>query len=137
MTVPNFPGPTVTPVSEPFWQGATEGRLTYQRCTACDGAVFPPRAHCPHCWAGHLEWRDSAGDGTLASYAAVHRPGHPAFAEIAPYTLALVDLDEGFRMLTRLVDTDGAEPAVGARVRLSMQPQGGTTLPMFTVKEKS
>lgn len=136
MTTPQFPDPTTTPVSEPFWRAAAEGRLTYQRCAACDGAVFPPRAHCPHCWAQELRWCDSAGTGILASYAAVHRPGHPAFAALAPYTLALVDLDEGFRMLTRLV-ADGAEPAVGAPVMLTMQRQGATTLPLFSVKETS
>nr|WP_238154660.1 MULTISPECIES: OB-fold domain-containing protein [unclassified Ornithinimicrobium] len=109
----------------------------FQRCTACECAVFPPRGHCPRCWARDLEWRESDGQGALASFAAVHRPGHPAFAELTPYTLALVDLDEGFRMLTRIVQTDGRGPLVGSRVALSWHTQGDTQLPFFTVKEKS
>lgn len=143
MTVPHFPAPTITPLSEPFWQGVAEGRLMYQRCTACRKAVFPPRAHCPHCWGLELEWLESSGSGTVASFADVHRPGHPAFAEIAPYTLALVDLDEGFRMLTRLegeadcADAEGGgAPAVGAPVTLTVRRQGESLLPLFTLKEK-
>lgn len=137
MTTPPFPGPTATPLSEPFWQGVAEGRLMFQRCASCERAVFPPRGHCPRCWARGMEWQESAGHGTIASFAAVHRPGHPAFAELTPYTLALVDLDEGFRMLTRIVGTDDQAPQVGAALVVSWQMQGDTQLPLFTLKEKS
>lgn len=133
MTKPPFPGPHPTPLSEPFWQGVASQRLLFQRCSSCERAIFPARGHCPRCWSRDLIWQQSAGRGTVASFTVAHRPGHPAFADLAPYTLVLVDLDEGFRMLSRLVEPGDREPAVGAAVELSW----GMDLPLFTVKEKS
>lgn len=127
MTVP-FPAPTPTSTSQPFWEAAARHELVFQRCRPCGEAVFPPREHCPGCWSPELDWQQSAGQGTVASQTAVHRPGHPAFAEMAPYTLVLIDLDEGYRMLSRMAH--GAA-AVGDRVRVVFAQQGETTLPLF------
>jgi uncharacterized OB-fold protein len=134
-TVP-FPPPTPTPVSQPFWDGAAERRLRYQRCGSCEAAVFPPRAHCPRCWSAELTWHDSSGRAHLAARAVVHRPGHAAFAELAPYPLALVDLEEGFRMLSRLTGPGAAHVPIGAPLVLSWEDQGDQTLPVFAAKEK-
>ncbi|MDO5740186.1 MAG: OB-fold domain-containing protein [Ornithinimicrobium sp.] len=137
MSRPPFPGPTSTPISEPFWAGVDDERLMFQRCSACERAIFPARGHCPGCWSQDLVWQESTGRGTLASFAAVHRPGHAAFTDLTPYTLALVDLEEGFRMLSRLVEASDSTPTLGSSVEVSWRMQGETRLPLFTVKENS
>lgn len=133
MSTPRFPEPTVTPVSQPFWDSTVEKRLMFQRCRDCRGAVFPPRKHCPRCWRHRLSWERSTGRGTVASWTVVRRPGHQAFAELAPYTLALVDLEEGFRMLTRLTGPGHSSVSVGAAVSLTWETQGETSLPLFSL----
>lgn len=128
-TPTSFPPPTPTPISQRFWDGVQERVLGYQRCGACAEAVFPPRAHCPHCWSENLSWQESAGRGAVASFTIVHRPGHPAFAELAPFALVLVDLDEGFRMLSRVPGHAGGI-LVGSRVTVVWQESGDWTLPL-------
>lgn len=125
-----LPGLTPTPVSQPFWDSAIQHRLMFQRCDDCHAAVFPPRAHCPACWGTSLQWRESSGHGIVASVVVVHRPGHPAFASLAPFTLVLVDLEERFRMLSRLVDTDD-DISVGTDVQVQWEESGEVTLPLF------
>lgn len=126
-----LPGPTVTPTSRYFWDSTAEHRLMYQRCAECQAAVFPPRGHCPACWSTSLRWQESRGYGVIAAWAVVHRPGHPAFAPLAPYLLALVDLDEGFRLLSRVVDPDAENVPVGAAVQVTWEHSGDVTLPLF------
>ena len=103
------------PDSEPFWQGAAAGELRYQRCGACDTAIFFPRSICPECGAPNPDWLTSDGSGTVYACSTVHR-APPAFKDDAPYTVLLVDLDEGFRMMSRLVDADPDAVSVGDRV---------------------
>lgn len=87
--------------------------LGYQRCDACERAVFPPRWRCPHCQAAALAWHDSRGLGTVYSATQLSPRDQPAYAVV------LVDLDEGFRMMSRL-DGVGAEPvAIGDRVQVT------------------
>jgi uncharacterized OB-fold protein len=110
--------------TRPFWEGIAEGELRAQRCSACGRAVFYPRAVCPHCFAGELTWFRTAGTGTIYSYTVAHR----AFGEFAaqvPFTVALVDLDEGVRMLTRIVHARPDEVRIGARVRLEITRLAG------------
>jgi uncharacterized OB-fold protein len=129
--------------TRPFWEGIAEGELRLQRCSACGKAVFYPRAVCPHCFAGELTWFRAAGTGTIYSYTVAHR----AFGEFAtqvPFTVALVDLDEGVRMLTRIVDTQPDKVRIGARVRLEITRLGGDgtdeenpALPCFRLAEEA
>jgi uncharacterized protein len=90
-----------------------EGRLVYQRCRHCSAAVFPPRVLCPVCSADELAWEPSGGAGTVYSASTLS----PRDEE--PYTVVLVDLDEGFRVMSAVA---GAGAAIGARVRLTAQP---------------
>ncbi|WP_109474137.1 Zn-ribbon domain-containing OB-fold protein [Ornithinimicrobium cavernae] len=130
-TTPSYPPPTPTAVSAPFWEAAQERRLAYQRCADCAQAVFPPRAHCPHCWSESLTWQESTGHGTIASFTVAHRPGHPAFAELAPFVLALIDVQDGFRLLSRLTTNPEEGLAVSAPVRVVWESSGDWTLPLF------
>jgi uncharacterized protein len=121
-------------LSEPdtgaFWQAAQDGRLTYQVCSSCGQVVFYPRAHCVHCGGDDLRVLDSAGRGTLYSYTVIRQTPDPAFRGDVPYIVALVDLAEGFRLLTHL----RAEPesaVVGGQVKLEWMTRDGVRLPVF------
>jgi uncharacterized protein len=116
--------------TEPYWEGIREGRLRLQRCDGCQAAVFYPRAVCPHCLDGPLSWFTAAGTGQVYSYTVAHR----AFGEFAgqvPFTVALVDLDEGVRMMARIVDADPGGVRIGMPVRMVVRPVGDADLPCF------
>lgn len=127
MSERKIPAPAVNPENKPYWDAAAQGRLKYKRCQACDQPHFYPRALCPFCFSDRTEWVESAGGGTIYSYS-VHRRGTPV-----PYAIAYVTLDEGFTMLTNLVDCDFDALAIGQRVRLVFKPaEDGAAVPMFT-----
>lgn len=85
------------------------GRLTFQRCAACQNAWLPPRDACPRCLSPEWAWEDASGSGRLVSWVVYHRAYHPAFADRVPYNVALVELDEGPRLITNVVDVEGTE----------------------------
>ena len=126
MTERAFPVPDA--VSRPFWEGIAEGVLRVQRCGSCGRHVFYPRAVCPYCASSKLDWVDASGRGRIHSYTVVHR-APPEYRDEVPYVVALVELDEGVRMMTRLVDV---EPA-GVRVDLPVEVaiRGDPRLPYF------
>ena len=124
------PAPTRTALTAPFWEAARKGRLVLQHSDACGKGVFYPRAICPHCWSDRLQWRDAGGRGRLRSFSVVHRPGHPAWAPVAPYAIGLVELDEGPTMLSHiLVSLDRL--AVGMPLTVTMTQVGEEMLPFF------
>jgi uncharacterized OB-fold protein len=121
-----FPVPDA--VTQPFWEGVAEGVLRLQRCRACGRHVFYPRAVCPSCMACDLEWVEASGSGEVHSFTVVHR-APPDHRDEVPYVVALVDLDEGVRMMTRLVDVAPAAVSVGMPVEVAMR--GEPRLPYF------
>jgi uncharacterized OB-fold protein len=125
------PAPTPTGETERFWQGCRDGELLLQHCSTCERWVFYPRAICPHCWSDALEWRVASGAGVVRSFTIVHKPGHPGWAAAAPYTVAVIDLAEGPRMLTALVGVAPADVRIGARVVVRFETVGEFTLPFF------
>jgi uncharacterized protein len=117
-------------LSAPFWEGAEAGELRYVRCTSCGRPDFPAAPHCRFCLGSELDWQVSTGHGTLYSYTIVCRPVTPDFT--TPYAPALVDLDEGYCMLTNLVGLDTDELAIDLRVVVQFEKlAGGLTLPYF------
>jgi uncharacterized OB-fold protein len=92
-----------------FWSAAGEGRLELQRCDACGRLRFFPGAVCPHCLAEGGQWQPLSGDARVYAFSVVHRAPGPIFAAHAPYVIALVDLDEGARVMARL-DCIAADP---------------------------
>jgi uncharacterized OB-fold protein len=111
------PAPVPDADSAPFWEGARAGRLVVQRCLECGRHVFYPRLVCPHCGSSRLEWVTASGRATVYSFTVVHR-APPPFADEAPYVVALVELAEGPRMMTRLTGLKPAEVKVGMPVEV-------------------
>ncbi|MCH7698540.1 MAG: OB-fold domain-containing protein [Chloroflexi bacterium] len=128
LPLPKFPEPD----TEPFWDATKDHELKYQVCDDCGGLVWHPRRHCTHCTSLNLSWKTSKGEGTVYTYSIVRQNYHPAFRERIPYVVAWIDLDEGFRMLSNVVDVDVEEVSVGQRVRVRWLDQEGLALPAFT-----
>ena len=114
--------------TQPFWDGVVAGRLRLQRCRACARHVFYPRSVCPHCMAAELEWVDASGRGAVHAFTVVHR-APPGFADDAPYVVALVELEEGPRMLARLLEIAPADAEIGMSVEVAIE--GDPPLPYF------
>lgn len=131
--LPRFPEPD----TEPFWEATKDHELRFQVCDACGGVVFYPRAHCTHCTSTELSWKVSAGTGTIYSFSVVRRSLHPSFLDLVPYVVSWVDVDEGFRLMTHIVDVDPDDPAsgleIGARVTVSWIDRGAVNLPGFRI----
>lgn len=120
----------IDPDGDPYWQGAADGELRYRKCGSCEASIFYPRALCPKCGAPDPDWAVSGGEGTVYACTTVHR-APPAFADNAPYTVLLVDIDEGFRMMGGLVDA--ADIAIGDRVTVTFRDgPDGRPAPYFT-----
>jgi uncharacterized OB-fold protein len=123
------PAPRPTVVSQPFWDGCARRELMFQRCTACERAVFNPAVACRYCGGVSLAWERSQGLGTLYSWSIVWRPQTPSFE--VPYCVIIVDLDEGYQMVSNLVDYPPDEVTVGMRVEVEFLTEGDFTLPYF------
>ena len=102
----NKPIPAPSPETARYWQGCRAHELWLPFCRSCDRFFFYPRRFCPHCFGWDIEWRRVSGRGKVYSYAIQYRAFHPGWADDTPYVTALVQLDEGPRMFTRLVDVD-------------------------------
>ena len=131
MTI-NLPGPTVNGDSEAYWNGVNQGRLPLRRCRACSAVHFMPRYLCPACWSEDLEWFDSTGRGTVHSFTVIRRAPLASFSEQVPFVLALIDLDEGPRMVANVRGTNALEVAIGDPVRVIFEDRAnGTKVPQF------
>jgi uncharacterized OB-fold protein len=128
--------PPVTPTTEAFWEATRNKDLLVQWCTRCNHAIFFPREACPTCLGSALEWRPSPGTGRLYTYSVEHRPQNPNLS--APYTIVLVDLDEGVRMMSNLVNCPPEDARVGMPVRVAWEAlSDGRHLPMFEPAKES
>ena len=106
MAAPRFDLPTGEDETRPFWDAAAEGRLLIQRCDACGEWQYYPRPFCKRCWSEDVQWAEASGRGTLYTFSVVRRNDLPPFGDRVPYVPAIVDLDEGPRMMTEVVDAD-------------------------------
>ncbi|MET8680092.1 Zn-ribbon domain-containing OB-fold protein [Streptomyces sp. NPDC004647] len=99
-----FDLPEIDAFTRPYWDATAEGRLLIRRCAACGRAHHYPREFCPRCWSEDVSWEQASGRATLYTWSVVHRNDLPPFGERVPYVAAVVDLAEGPRMMTEVVD---------------------------------
>ena len=127
-----FPVPEPSAVSAQFWAATEKHQLTMQRCETCDRLVWYPRSVCPRCGEFSLRWEQLSGQGVVYAVSVHHRPAHPAFADKVPYSVVLVDLDEGARIMSNVF---GPPPTVGDSVSVEWIPlDDGRNLPTFEVR---
>ena len=109
------------PPDDGLFAAAREQRSVVQACSACGTRRFPPRLRCARCGSAGAHLIETSGHGTVHSFAVVHQKLHPAFDARIPYAVALVDLDEGPRMLSLMVDTDVSAVHVGDEVQVAYE----------------
>ena len=126
------PIPVPDEVSAPFYDGARDGKLMLQHCTACGRWSFPVRERCPHCFAAALEWRPASGRGTLYTFAIMHQVMNPGFASSVPYNVSQIDLEEGVRMVSNIVGVPNDALRIGMQLEAFFDDVGeGVRVPKF------
>lgn len=134
-SAPQRPLPNLTePDTGQFWRATSQHRLTYQVCEACGEIVFHPRRHCTGCLSLDLQWRESAGHGTVYTYTVIRQHGQPYFRSRLPYLVGFIDLDEGFRMMAE-IDAEPGSVEVGQRVTVSWEDHDELAIPVFRPAE--
>jgi uncharacterized OB-fold protein len=124
------PAPIVTEDSASFWDAADEGRLVAQRCAVCGRLRHPPRPMCPECRSLEVELATLSGRGVVYSYALLHHPQHPSFEY--PVLAALIDLDEGIRVVSNLVGIEPDDIRIGLSVQVEfVATDGDHQVPVF------
>ena len=113
------------PPAEVYRRYLESGKLGLQRCAGCGAAVFYPRVLCPVCGSADLAWETSSGRGVVYATTAVYR------REDDPYNVVLVDLEEGFRMMSRVDGVPAERVEVGARIILRLEPTDDGSIPVF------
>lgn len=125
------PVPQTQPWSEKFWEGTKEGKLLIQSCKECDSRIFYPRKFCPECWSADLDWIEASGRGSVFTFSTAYDMVEPKFMDELPYTLAYVDLEEGVRLMTRIVDCKPEDITFGMAVEVVFHERDGFFLPYF------
>jgi len=121
--------------SRMYWEGIARGELRIQRCDACSRPVFYPRSICPHCFSDQLSWIAASGKGTIYAYTVIHQ-AFGAFAGDVPFVVAIVELEEGVRMMTRIIGGPRERVTIGAPVHVTFESvTEDVTLPYFRLIE--
>lgn len=115
---PRFDLPEADAFTRAYWEAAAQGRLLIRRCADCGRAHHYPREFCPHCWSEHVAWEPASGRATLYTWSVVHRNDLPPFGQRVPYVAAVVDLAEGPRMMTEIVECEAAGLRAGTAVEV-------------------
>lgn len=128
--IPTKREPLATPETKPYWDAAARGTLQVQRCDECRRHYFYPRTTCPHCGSADVSWIECTGRASLYSYVISHRPA-PGFTP--PFVIAVVELEEGPRMMTNLVgiDPDPEQLMLDMRLSVEFEPRGDHHIPVF------
>ena len=119
--------PAINPETKPFWDAAAKGQFLVKKCLACGELHYYPRSLCPFCHSDRTEWLAASGKGTIYSYSVMARAPEP-------YALAYVQLAEGPRIMTNIVDCKFDDIKIGKAVTLVWKPsEGGPAVPMFAL----
>lgn len=126
------PGPVIDEVNAPYWNSLKRGVLSFQRCQACGHAWLPARSECPACLASAPAWEVASGGARLISWVVYHVAFHKAWESRLPYNVAIVELDEGPRLMSNVVGVpDARQLHIEQRLTLQIEDEGGTAVPRF------
>ncbi|AEI81859.1 hypothetical protein CNE_BB1p04350 (plasmid) [Cupriavidus necator N-1] len=129
------PKPKVSSLNAPYWEGTAVGELRLRHCQKCEALFRFTHPRCPCCWSDDLDWKRARGKGTVATFTVVHVAPFPAMESSVPYILALVDLEEGVRMMCNIVLCDPLEARIGMAVSVAFEDRDGISLPQFKPSE--
>ena len=126
------PLPVVTEESRPFWDACQQGKLLLHYCDECHQYQFYPRLYCMQCGSNALHWVEASGQGVIYSYTIIHQNKSPEYVNDTPYNVAIVQLEEGPRLMSNIVDSDSVEMRVELPVTVIFdQVTDSITLPRF------
>ena len=126
------PLPVVTDESRPFWEGCRQGILRLQYCEQCHQHQFYPRLYCMHCGSAQISWVTASGRGVIYSYTVIHQNKAPEFVQDTPYNVAVVQLEEGVRMLSNIIGLQPHELHIDLPVKIVFERVNDTiSLPRF------
>ena len=112
------PIPAAQPWSEAFWRATKQRKLLIQKCNGCQSLIFYPRKYCPECWSADLGWQEAVGRAKVNTFTITRGGVEPKFQGDLPYVLAMVDLEEGVRMMTRIIGCDPESVRIGMDVEV-------------------
>jgi uncharacterized OB-fold protein len=132
LSAPRFDLPNPDHETHEYWDAARDRRLLVKRCAACGRAHFYPRPFCPYCWSNDVAWEEASGRATLYTYSIVHRNDLPPFNERVPYVAAIVDLEEGPRMMTNVEGCEHGDLQIGMPLVVDYRVETDeVTVPVF------
>ncbi len=132
----NKPLPELDDINRPFWEAAHQGRLCLQKCSDCDHVRYPVSHVCPNCLSYDSEWTEVSGKGEVYSYIVFHQKYNAAFEGDLPYNVALIQLDEGPRMISNVTGVANDAVKVGDRVQVTFdRVTDEISIPRFTPAE--
>jgi uncharacterized OB-fold protein len=134
--LPEGAKPRVAPIpdaeSEPFWSGTLDGKLLVQECSMCGQRQLYGRSLCTNCHSAALNWIETSGRGTIYSRTIIRQNPSRSFKHMIPFVVALIDLDEGPRMMSNVIGTPAEEVNIGDRVRVTFETvSDAAALPLF------
>ncbi len=133
-----LPLPIVTEENRPFWEGCKQGKLLLQYCDACRHYQFYPRLYCMHCGAASVSWVEASGRGTIYSFTVIRQNKSAEFRERVPYNVAIIQLEEGPRMMSEVVEAAPEDLRVDAQVTVVFDPLSDEiSLPRFRLREQN
>lgn len=136
MTTWTKPLPTVSGETRPFWDACRRGQLLIQKCDRCGEFQFYPRGICANCWSEDIRWVTASGKGTVWTFTVTYQNRTPGFAEDVPYVLALVELEEGVRMFTNIIECQPRDVSIGMPVEVTfVQANNQISVPYFRPAE--
>ena len=125
-------------LNRPYWDALSTGVLSYHKCSDCGQAWLPARGECPNCLGDQWQWKPASGGAKLISWVVYHTAFHAAFKERLPYNVAVVELDEGPRLISNVVGVADAETLkIDQRLRLVVEKEGSTAVPRFAPADAS
>jgi uncharacterized OB-fold protein len=127
-----FDLPTPDLETRPFWDACREGVFLVRQCNACRSYHFYPRPFCPTCWSTDVDWVAASGKARLYTYSVVHENDLPPWPERVPYVAAVVDLEEGPRVMTNVEGVAFDELEIGMRLAVDFKAlDDDVTIPIF------
>ena len=129
------PVPEISEINRIYYEGCAQGELRVRHCPRCDARFRFAHEWCPNCWSLEISWQKVSGRGRVATYCVVHQAPSPAFEDITPYVLALIDLDEGVRMMSNVIDCPPEAVKIGLPVKVTFEKRGDVHLPMFVLSD--
>ena len=127
----SLPVPDVDSVNRLYFEGTATGELRIRTCKSCGHLFRFAHAWCPECWSQDLDFKVASGRGRIETFTVVHQAPYESFEDRIPYVIALVELDEGVRMMSNVVDCDPGHVRIGLPVTVTYEDRGPLKVPMF------